>query len=223
MPTSSPEILANLQEKVWAGSIPLEIRLAASDCRTYDECDPYLVQCPRLSYLAFILPRLHTFFRSNLIDPDVRPHEAWLSFQDVPLKWHYPLGLLYDIFSGAEPVDLTRQRPEEIIAATSSQPRLEESDRNRAAPIPWCLTVHFTDYPTEQLIQLDDDGRAIHGLYINSVKEADFIRNGSARAVMSLGKDDSTALWRAVRTRESKYTFRPNTHGEHDTKTGHGR
>jgi autophagy-related protein 5 len=35
-----------LQEKVWAGRLPLEIRLAPSECRTYDQSDPYLVSCP---------------------------------------------------------------------------------------------------------------------------------------------------------------------------------
>lgn len=35
--------IAKIQKKVWDGSLPLEIRLANVDCRTYDETDPYLV------------------------------------------------------------------------------------------------------------------------------------------------------------------------------------
>jgi len=35
--------IAKIQKKVWDGSLPLEIRLANADCRTYDETDPYLV------------------------------------------------------------------------------------------------------------------------------------------------------------------------------------
>jgi len=42
MPAPSPALTA-LQEQIWAGSIPLEIRLASSDCSTYDQADPYLV------------------------------------------------------------------------------------------------------------------------------------------------------------------------------------
>ena len=34
--------LSKLQEKIWHGRLPLEIRLAPSECRTYDVCDPYL-------------------------------------------------------------------------------------------------------------------------------------------------------------------------------------
>jgi autophagy-related protein 5 len=64
--------------------------------------------------------------------------------------------------------------------------------------------VHYTDYPGDQLIQLDADGGALLDSYINAVKEADFIRNGTARAVMSLGKADSDNLWHAVQTRMDK-------------------
>lgn len=195
MPASTSR-LADLQKKIWNGSIPLEIRLAASDCRTYDESDPYLVQPPRLSYLAFLLPQLHAFFLDRLINPEVSAHEAWLSFEGVPLKWHYPLGLLYDLFSGAEPANFDSQGKEDMVA---SQVTVENV--SGATPLPWRLTVHFTDYPADQLIQLDAGGRALLDSYVNAVKEADFIRNGTARTVMSLSKEDSDNLWHAVQTR----------------------
>lgn len=182
--------LAGLQKQVWSGSVPLDIRLATADCRSYDDSDPYLVQLPRLSYLPFVLARLHAFFKDSLIHPDVAPNEAWLSFEGVPLKWHYPIGLLYDLFSGAEPIKLD-VLPEDA-APDSGSP---------SSPLPWRLTVHFSDYPGDQLIQLDAEGRALLDSYINTVKEADFIRNGTARTVMSLSKDDSDNLWRAVQTR----------------------
>ena len=34
--------------------------------------------------------------------------------------------------------------------------------------------------------------------FINSVKEADFLRNGTAKGIMSLSKEDSSGLWKAV-------------------------
>ena len=193
----SPTQSAELQKKIWTGSIPLEIRLAASDCRTYDESDPYLVQIPRLSYLAFLLPRLHAFFLPNLISPEVQAHEAWLSFEGVPLKWHYPLGLLYDLYSGAEPVNFEKPRQDDLAA---SQATVETA--SGTSPLPWKLTIHFTEYPGDQLIQLDADGRAILDSYINAVKEADYIRNGTARTVMSMSKEDSDNLWLSVQRRE---------------------
>jgi hypothetical protein len=39
-----------LQEKVWEGRVPVEIRLASSECRVYDQSDPYLVGSSLLYY-----------------------------------------------------------------------------------------------------------------------------------------------------------------------------
>lgn len=35
--------LVSIQKSIWAGRIPLEIVLAPSESRTYDQTDPYLV------------------------------------------------------------------------------------------------------------------------------------------------------------------------------------
>lgn len=113
------------------------------------------VHVPRLSYLAFLLPKLHAFFYSNLIYPNVSPTDAWLEYDDVPLKWHYPLGLLYDLYAGAEPASSHHY-------ASS----LEEHDDP-----PWKLTLHYSNYPHEQLVKLDTNEKHIHDLFINNVKE----------------------------------------------------
>ena len=47
-------------------------------------------------------------------------------------------------------------------------------------------------------MRLDPEGKVVHDAFINSVKEADFLRNGTAKGIMSLSKDDSTQLWKAV-------------------------
>jgi autophagy-related protein 5 len=200
---ATPGAFTALQAKVWNGSIALEIRLAASDCRTYDDSEPYLLQFPRLSYLAFVLPQLHAFFAPSLIDPNVSPHDAWLSFEDVPLKWHYPLGLLYDLFSGAEPVDVEGSGPRE---QTGLHEATTGGEGNVAiVPIPWKLTIHYSEFPAEQLMQLDAEGRTMQDTFVNAIKEADFVRNGTARAAMSLSKQDSDNLWLAVQKRASPH------------------
>ncbi|KAK3989248.1 autophagy protein Apg5-domain-containing protein [Cladorrhinum sp. PSN332] len=52
--------------------------------------------------------------------------------------------------------------------------------------LPWRLTV--SDGPEWD----------ISDTFTNSAKEADFVRNGNAKQIMSLSKDDSTALWNSV-------------------------
>ena len=179
-----------LQSSVWHGSLPIEIRLSPSECRVYDQADPYLVQYPRLSYLPFLLPRLHAFFISSLIDPDVIPYDGWFSFEEVPLKWQYPLGLLYDLFSGLSPSQ-----------ASGMDVHDHSSSDDTMGQLPWRLTLHFTNWPEQSLVRPDAEGKMLHDAFINSVKEADFLRNGTAKGIMSLSKDDSTKLWTAVQER----------------------
>ncbi len=66
---------------------------------------------------------------------------------------------------------------------------------------PWLLVLHYTEWPDEQLVRLDGEGKVLHDAFINSVKEADFLRNGTAKGIMALSKDDSTRMWRAVQDR----------------------
>ncbi len=189
-----------LQSSVWEGSLPIEIRLSPSECRVYDHADPYLVQYPRLSYLPFLLPRLHAFFIPSLINPGVIPYDGWFSFEEVALKWQYPLGLLYDLFSGASP---------------SQASGMDIQDRSPSdgtdVQLPWRLTLHFTDWPEQSLVRPDAEGKMLHDAFINSVKEADFLRNGTAKGIMSLSKDDSTKLWNAVQERIVREAFRPRS------------
>ncbi|MCJ1385223.1 autophagy protein 5 [Xylographa soralifera] len=175
---TTPAGLRGLQDAVWKGSLPLEIRLAPQDCQVYDQADLYLIHYPRLAYLPFLLPILHAFFASFLIAPEINSVDGWFSFEGVPLKWHYPLGLLYDLFSGASPLQAQAEEPQN--------------------PLPWRLTLHFSGWPADQLVPLDAEGKVLHDAFINSVKEADFLRNGSAKEIMTLSKNDSTQLWKSV-------------------------
>ncbi|KAF4261466.1 autophagy protein 5 [Aspergillus fumigatus] len=179
--------LSSIQRAVWDGKLPLQITLASSESRTYDQTDPYLIACPRISYLPSLLPRLRAFFSPSLIEPNSQPHEGWFSFEGVPLKWHLPVGLLYDLYAGADPA--------------SKGTRVDETDHPTSSlndTLPWRLTVHFSDWPDEELVRLDADGMVMHDAFINSVKEADFLRNGTAKGIMTLSKEDSAGLWQAV-------------------------
>ena len=186
-----------LQSSIWVGSLPLEIRLSPSECRVYDQADSYLIHYPRLSYLPFLLHRLHAFFVPSLINPDVIPYDGWFSFEEVPLKWQYPLGLLYDLFSGASPSQASGMDIQEQSASDGAEDQL-----------PWRLTLHFTDWPEQSLVRPDAEGKTLHDAFINNVKEADFLRNGTAKGIMSLSKDDSTKLWSAVQERMVREAFR---------------
>ncbi|KAJ5337795.1 hypothetical protein N7452_004523 [Penicillium brevicompactum] len=176
--------LGSIQKTIWDGRIPLEIVLAPSESRTFDKTDPYLIAYPRISYFPSLLPKLRAFFSNSLISPEAQSHEGWFEFEGVPLKWHYPVGLLFDLYAGATPASKT------AIGG-------DESSENDSK-IPWRLVVHFSNWPDENLVRLDADGMVMGDAFINSVKEADFLRNGTAKGIMSLSKEDSSGLWKAV-------------------------
>ncbi|KAI3124405.1 hypothetical protein CBS147330_6833 [Penicillium roqueforti] len=175
--------LGSIQKAVWDGRLPLLIVLASSESRTFDQTDPYLISYPRISYLPSLLPRLRAFFSNFLIEPNSQSHDGWFEFEGVPLKWHYPVGLLFDLYAGADPASKTATRDNEST--------------DHGPPLPWRLIVHFTNWPHD-LVRLDADGMVMNDAFINSVKEADFLRNGTAKGIMSLSKEDSSGLWNAV-------------------------
>lgn len=162
---------------------------------------------PRISYLPLLLPRLRAFFSHSLINPNVDAHRGWFSFEGVPLKWHYPLGLLFDLYGGADPASPNSMGHEHMAQSTllrEEPQRSDDEEDDDDAPnenmqsLPWRLTVHFSDWPKQDLVQLDAEGKVMHDAFINSVKEADYLRNGTAKGIMSLSKEDSYGLWEAV-------------------------
>lgn len=50
-----------------------------------------------------------------------------------------------------------------------------------------------------RLVVSDGPAWDIHDTFLNSAKEADFVRNGNAKQMMKLSKDHTSAMWNAVR------------------------
>ena len=111
------------------------------------------------------------------MDPDsVAPDTGYLTHDGVPLKWHLPLGLLYDLY---------------VLSV-----RETESDHSGASLTPFKLTLHYTPDSMSATVNLiSPDPIRMHDFFINAVKEADFLRSGTAKPIMSLSAADSKALW----------------------------
>ena len=137
------------------------------------------VAWPRLSYLPLLLPQLHAFFAPYLIvDPDSVPAEdGYFTYDGVPLKWHLPLGLLYDMHV----MSVWDSSSEHVPSGTQ---------------LPFKLTLHFSHSAEGTSVNLiNPDPVSMHDSFINSVKEADFLRSGTAKPIMTLPAADSKALW----------------------------
>ena len=180
---ASDRSLQILQKSVWDARLPLQIGLAASECRTFDVVDPYMIAWPRISYLPLLLPRLHSFFANDLIADatTIDSGTGYFSYDGVPLKWHYPLGLLYDMY---------------VLAVHDTA----KDDAKRHA-LPFKLTLHFSS-ESHNVTMISPSPVVMHDSFINSVKEADFLRTGNANPIMTLPESESKALWTSTQAND---------------------
>lgn len=142
--------------------------------------------------------RLHAFFAPFLIvDPGaVSPHDGFFTFESVPLKWHLPVGLLYDIYA------LAPTAGDPASDAPASSPSTAPSPAE-ALPLHFRLVLHFNpDAASRTVNVIQPSPIVLHDSFINSVKEADFLRSGTAKPIMSLGAAESKALWSSTQDNE---------------------
>lgn len=110
------------------------------------------------------------------------PDAGYLTHDGVPLKWHLPLGLLYDLYV--------------LSVHDAPAPADVDADPPEKSPVPFKLTLHYTpDSINANVNLINPDPIRMHDFFINAVKEADFLRSGTAKPIMSLSAADSKALW----------------------------
>jgi len=93
---------------------------------------------------------------------ETEPGDMWFSYNDIPLRWHHPIGLLHDL--------LVRERD-----------------------LPWPLTVHFSQFPTEQILPCSTRDQ-VETVFMSSLKEADQLKH-SGKVVSLMQKKDHNQLW----------------------------
>lgn len=146
----------------------------------------------RCSYLPLLLPQIRRHFSRWIgrLGSCLDQSQPWFSHEedgDVPLKWHYPVGLLYDLARA----------------------------RGSAANLPWSLTLHFSPHPSPSpILPFTDPDLTDHPAdctaaqqqsslpahFYSSLKQADFLRFGSCRRMMGLARGAQMQLWDALWT-----------------------
>lgn len=86
---------------------------------------------PRMSYLPLLLPELAQHFSSWTLGWG--QEHMWMESDGVPLRWHLPVGVLYDC--------AVRHHYD---ARTG-----EAVDDSRARSRPWRIVVHFQNFPVD--------------------------------------------------------------------------
>mmetsp|Transcript_58215 Transcript_58215/g.126550 ORF Transcript_58215/g.126550 Transcript_58215/m.126550 type:complete len:151 (+) Transcript_58215:3-455(+) len=87
-----------VRKQNWAGKVPIRLSLASEEVTTLEPPLPFYVMAPRNSYLPLVLAQARTHFQSSM-PVTASENDLWLEFQGVPLKWHLPTGMLYDMLA----------------------------------------------------------------------------------------------------------------------------
>lgn len=87
--------------KVWYGRIPTCFTLYLDEL-TEREAEPYYLLLPRVSYLTLVTDKVKKHFQKVMRTEDIS--EIWFEYEGIPLKWHYPIGLLFDLHASNTPL-----------------------------------------------------------------------------------------------------------------------
>lgn len=115
--------------EIWEGRLPVSFSLATEEVTTPIAPDPFYMMVPRLTFFPLVTEKVRRHFVRYVI-PEKHDCEMWLEFEKHPLKWHYPVGLLYDLFvtDSALPWQITvhfDKFPEKVLLKCPSKDAVE--------------------------------------------------------------------------------------------------
>ncbi|KNC95916.1 uncharacterized protein SPPG_08673 [Spizellomyces punctatus DAOM BR117] len=161
---------------IWDGQLPVRISIDPTDAKTLASgaiLHSHYTFMHRCSYLPLVTESVREVFVKSGVAFTGHDADIWYEYRGVPLKWHYPIGLLHDLLT---------------------------SQYRGSSPLPWHIIIHFTNFPTDKLIRINAANiiDTPHDSFMSMIKEADYIRNGSIKKLMSLSKQDQTNLWQGL-------------------------
>jgi len=151
--------------EVWEGRIPAIFSLAEEDANEDENVEPCYLMLPRMSYLPLVTEKLVKHFHSSTSDRS--SSNLWIDFKGAPLKWHHPIGILFD--------------------------KLQVEELDTESALPWNLTVHFSNFPDQELVPCNSREQ-FESYFMSCLKEADQLKHGG-RVMSSMQKKDHLQLW----------------------------
>ena len=124
---------------------------------------------------------------------------CWFEDQatELPLRWHLFVGVLWDSLHGND--DASQQQAQD-------------------PPIPWKIQLHFTSYPSSQLLAIDSGVLwTVERTYKNSMKQALVLQHGHSKVALNMTKQTHERLWDSIL--QSKYALYRPIHGEIQAET----
>ncbi|CAF0790351.1 unnamed protein product [Didymodactylos carnosus] len=177
----------DITRELWSSRLPICFILSEEDMTKVNRSElpePLYLMLSRHIYFPFILDKISRYFstyykvdssnsNNSTSSSNINLNNIWLEFEGIPLKWHYPIGVLYDLYTN----DLT------LTSSTSSS-------------LPWQITVHFTKFPETELIRFPDK-ESIEAHYMSTLKEADSLKH-KGKIIGDMQKRDHKQLWNSL-------------------------
>ncbi|XP_041350590.1 autophagy protein 5-like [Gigantopelta aegis] len=82
--------------EVWDGRVPVCFTLADEEVQTVETPDSFYLLVPRQSYFPLVTDKVVRYLSKWVKEEDQQ--EMWLEYENQPLKWHYPIGVLFDLY-----------------------------------------------------------------------------------------------------------------------------
>ncbi|KAI6189879.1 Autophagy protein 5 [Aphelenchoides bicaudatus] len=86
--------------KIWEAGVPIEFRLDKEE-HISKSVTSYFEILPRIGYFYLELDNVLKFF-SNACNSPIDSTNVWLEVNGTALKWHYPIGVLFDLHSNEQ-------------------------------------------------------------------------------------------------------------------------
>ncbi|KAF7635679.1 Autophagy protein 5 [Meloidogyne graminicola] len=113
-----------IRRTIWESRIPVEFSLDSSQPILRAQQSTFIM-LPRISYFPFYLEEILQTLTGNV---ELDLSNVWLlNNGEEMLRWHYPIGVLYDMYRGAE------------------------------QSLPWSVTVRLKDFPDDLIRCLSKD------------------------------------------------------------------
>ncbi|KJE93513.1 hypothetical protein CAOG_04292 [Capsaspora owczarzaki ATCC 30864] len=154
-----------IERQIWEGKVPIVFNLAQSEVTGDEPPEPYYLLAPRCSYLPLVTTKVKKHFQSTGTDTE---DEMWFDYAGQALKWHYPIGVLFDFYGSP-------------------------------SQLPWSVTVHFQGFPEDEVLRCPDK-ETVETHMIATIKEADYLKNGSTKKLLAMLKKDQKQLWMGLKT-----------------------
>eukprot|EP01083_Nonionella_stella_P069511 185327_1 len=158
-----------LQEQIWSGCVPVLFSMASKEVISKKDPVSIFLLLPRVSYLPLVTEKVHNHFAAYA---PALSDGMWFEFNDHPLKWNFPIGLLYDLY-------------------------VNEQYQCSNDPV-WRLTVHFQSYPSPDVVMSCDNKNVVKTSFFDYLKQSVFLSYNNINSVSSLKKNDQNALWNGV-------------------------